>query len=155
MVSADSALAWAYIMPASSRGHCNTSASFSDGDIPSRVCRGLPLREWAALSRSAWVSRLMSVPWESIGGVVRWCFRWSHAAMDFWDHRNTPGHQCRWRIGRVGPSLCPDPRSTTTTNGQGVAGRSRRGQCGQLLRCSPQAAETASHNGCDVPPGSR
>ena len=48
--------------PAGSRGHCNTSASFSDGDSPSRVCRGRRLRECAALSRSSWVSRLMSVP---------------------------------------------------------------------------------------------
>ena len=47
---------------AGSRGHCNTSASFSDGVIPLRVCRGRPLSECAALSRSVWVSRLMSVP---------------------------------------------------------------------------------------------
>ena len=56
------ALGQAYISAASSRGHCNTSASFSEGDIQPRVCRGRPLRECAALSRSAWVSRLMSVP---------------------------------------------------------------------------------------------
>jgi len=32
-----------HITAASSRGHCNTSASFSDGDIRLRVCRALPL----------------------------------------------------------------------------------------------------------------
>ena len=47
---------------AGSRGHCNTSASFCDGVIPSRVCRGRPLSECEAWSRSAWVSRLMPVP---------------------------------------------------------------------------------------------
>ena len=37
------------------------SASFCDGVIQSRVCRGLPLSWWAAKSRSFWVSLDMSV----------------------------------------------------------------------------------------------
>ncbi len=44
------------------RGHCNASASFCDGVIQLRVCRGRPLSWWAAKSRSAWVSAAMSVP---------------------------------------------------------------------------------------------
>ncbi len=32
-------------MTAASSGHCNTSAGFSDGVIPSRVHPGLPLSE--------------------------------------------------------------------------------------------------------------
>ena len=50
------------ISAAASRGHCNTSVSFSEGDIPWRVCRGRPLRECVALSRSVWVRADMSVP---------------------------------------------------------------------------------------------
>ena len=49
------------VSAAGSRGHCNTSASFSDGVIPSRVCRGRPLSDRAASSRSAWVSLDMLV----------------------------------------------------------------------------------------------
>ncbi len=36
-----------------SGGHGNRSASFSDGDIQPRVCRGRPLSWWAAKSRFA------------------------------------------------------------------------------------------------------
>ena len=49
------------ISAVASKGHCNTSASFSEGDIPWRVCRGRPLRECVALSRSVWVRADMSV----------------------------------------------------------------------------------------------
>ena len=47
---------------ATSRGHCNTSASLCDGAFHPRVCRGRLLSEWAAWSRSSWVRTLMSVP---------------------------------------------------------------------------------------------
>ena len=51
-----------HITAAMSGGHCIVSASLSDGVFQLRVCLGRPLREWAALSRSSWVSLDMSVP---------------------------------------------------------------------------------------------
>ncbi len=57
-----------------SRGNCSASASFSDGVIHSRVCRGRPLKEWAEASRSAWVWMERSAPfgkyWRSSPLVV-------------------------------------------------------------------------------------
>ena len=41
---------------------CAAGSRWLDGDIPSRVCRGRPLSKCGALSRSAWVRWLMSVP---------------------------------------------------------------------------------------------